>query len=129
MSKVKKMLIIELGILLLVLIIFIIAKTGIYTMFPKCMIKEVLKIECPTCGATRCVTNFVMGNWKESFFYHPFFFITILYLITVNIVYIINAFRKKNILSWIYPTYKFWIVWAIVFIIFSVVKICMQIKF
>lgn len=123
MSKVKKMLILELGILLLVLIIFIIAKTGVYAMFPQCMIKGILNIDCPTCGATRCVTNFVTGNWKESFFYHPFFFITIIYLIIANIVYIINAFRKKNILRWIYPTYKFWIVWAVLFMIFAIVRI------
>ncbi len=126
MSKKRKMFIIELGILLLVLIIFIIAKTKIYTIFPLCIIKRFFGIDCPSCGATRCVTNFVTGNWVESFMYHPFFFVTIIYLIVVNIVYIINAFRKKEILKWIYPKFKFWIVWTILLIIFAIVRILLN---
>ena len=120
--KIKRMLILELGILFLVLIIFIIAKYKIFSIIPKCIINSIFGIECPSCGGTRCVVNFILGNFQESFTYHPIFFITLIYLIIVNLIYIINSFRKKEILKWIYPKSKFWIIWIVVLMMFSFIR-------
>ena len=66
-KKIKNMLLLELGIIFLVLIIFIVVKSNITKYFPTCFIYERTGILCPSCGGTRCVSNFVFGNFKASF--------------------------------------------------------------
>lgn len=122
MSKLKKMLLLELGIILLFIITVIVVKYKIFEAFPRCIVNEQLGIQCPSCGATRCVINFVLGNWIESFNYHQVLFVTILYLIFVNFVYIFNCFRNKKVLQWIYPKFYFWIIWTVILIIFTIVR-------
>ena len=121
-KKIKNMLLLELGIIFLVLIIFIVVKSNITKYFPTCFIYERTGILCPSCGGTRCVSNFVFGNFKASFLYHPIFFITIIYLGIVNIIYIINSFRKKEILTFLYPKTKFWIIFLIIIVIFTLFR-------
>lgn len=121
-SKIKKMLKLELGILFLVLIIFIIVKNNLINIMPKCLINTYLGILCPSCGGTRCVINLVQGNFKQSFLYHPVFFVTIIYLMLVNILYIVNSFRKKEILTVLYPKTKFWLAFCIIIIIFTICR-------
>jgi len=121
-SKVKRMLKIELGIIFLVLIIFIVIKSNLIYLMPTCIIKETFGILCPSCQGTRCVISLLSLNFKQSFLYHPVFFITIFYLCFVNIVYIINSFKKKEILTFLYPKTKFWIVFLIVIGIFTILR-------
>ena len=121
-KKIKNVILLELGIIFLVLIIFIIIKTELINVVPQCIIKKNFNILCPGCGGTRCVTNFASGNFKASFLYHPVFFITIIYLLIVNIVFIINSFKKKEILTFLYPKEKFWIAFIIVIIIFTIAR-------
>lgn len=121
-SKVKKMLQLELAILFGVLIIFIIINTNIVYLMPRCLINQTFHILCPSCGGTRCVINFIHGNFYESFLYHPIFFITIIYLILSNILYIVNSFRNKEILTFLYPKTKFWIIFIIIIFIFTILR-------
>lgn len=121
-KKIKRMIFIELGILFLVLIIYIAMRTGTLNLIPRCIINEQFNILCPSCGGTRCVINFVQGNFSDSFKYHSVFFITIIYLIIVNIIFIINSFRKKESLTFLYPKSKFWIAFIIVVVIFTVLR-------
>lgn len=121
-KKIKRMILIELGIVFLVLIIYIAIQYGIINLIPKCIINKNYGILCPSCGGTRCVINFARGNFIESFTFHPIFFITIIYLIIVNIIFIINSFRKSEILTFLYPKTKFWIVFLIVLFIFTVLR-------
>lgn len=121
-KKIRNMLLLELGIIFLVLIIFIAIKLNIIKYIPTCIINQNFGILCPSCGGTRCVTNFALGNFKEGFLYHPIFFVTILYLFFVNIIYIINSITKKEILTFLYPKTKFWIIFIIVIGIFTVLR-------
>ena len=120
--KIKKMINLELGILFLVLIIFIVIKTNIVSVIPKCFTYTTFGILCPACKGTRCVMNLINGNFLESFNCHTVFFITILYLIFVNIIYIINSFRKKEVLKFLYPKKTFWITFLVVLIIFTILR-------
>lgn len=122
MSKLKKMIVIELGIVLFTIITIIIVKYKIFDIFPRCIVNQYLGIQCPSCGATRCIINFVLGNWAESFNYHQVLFVTILYLIVVNFVYIFNCCRKEKVLEWLYPKFYFWIAWTFILIIFTIVR-------
>ena len=121
-NKIKKMLLLELGIIILVLIIFIIIKLNLLQYMPECFIKHTFGILCPSCGGTRCVINFILGNFRLSFSYHPIFFITIIYLILTNILYIINTFRKAEIATFLYPKTKFWIVFLIILLIYTILR-------
>ena len=121
-KNIINMLLLELGIVFLVLIIFVISKYNLTYIIPECLIKKNLHILCPSCGGTRCVINFVSGNFKASFIYHPVFFITIIYLLIVNIIFIINSFKKRKILTFLYPKEKFWIAFIIVIIIFTIAR-------
>lgn len=120
--KIKNRLFVELGILFLVLLLFLIAQSNLVIFLPPCFIYTHLGILCPSCQGTRCVIQFFLGNFKQSFSYHPIFFITIWYFIIVNIIYIVNAFRKKEILTFLYPKTKFWTFFFIVIGIFTVVR-------
>lgn len=121
-SKIKKMLLLELGIFFLVLIIFIAIKTNILHILPKCFVYEKFGILCPGCQGTRCVVSLLQGKFIESFNYHPVFFTTIIYLFLANIIYIINAFRNKEILKFLYPKHKFWIIFMIILTIFTIFR-------
>lgn len=121
-KKIKNMLLLELGIIFLVLIIFIIVKFNMTKYMPTCFAYDKFGILCPSCGGTRCVTNFALGNLRASFSYHPIFFITIIYLGIVNIIYIINSFRKKEIATFLYPKTKFWIAFLIILVIYTVFR-------
>lgn len=121
-KKLKKMFLIELGILFLVLIIYIAIKIGAINLIPKCIIRTHFHILCPSCGGTRCVISFLNGNFVDSFKYHPIFFITIIYFILVNILFIINSFREKEIATFLYPKTKFWIGFIILLLIFTVFR-------
>ena len=121
-QKVKKMLWLELGIIFLVLILFIIIKNNIISFLPSCILYKNFGILCPSCGGTRCVTNFMMGNFKQSFVYHPIFFITSIYLLIANFIYIVNSFRKKQILTFLYPKQKFWIAFIVILLIYTIIR-------
>ena len=84
---------------------------------PQCWIYHTTGILCPACGGTRCVINILKGNWIEAFFSHTVFFITILYLLIVNVIAIINLNRDKKIATWIYP--KYWYVFIFLFFLVS----------
>ena len=121
-KKISRMIILELGIIFLVLIIFIIINSKIVNYMPECIIHKHTRLLCPGCGGTRCVINFMQGNFKQSFIYHPIFFITFLYLIFTNFLYIINSFKKKEFLTFLYPKEKFWICFIIIILIFTLIR-------
>lgn len=121
-KKIKKMIFIELGILFLVLIVYISIKTGLINLMPECLINKNFHILCPSCGGTRCIINFLVGNFRESFNYHPIFFIMMVYFIIFNIVYIINAFRNKEVFKFLYPTKKICYTFIIIILIFTICR-------
>ena len=121
-KKIKNMMLVELGILFLVLMIYICINLDLIKLMPECIINKHFHILCPSCGGTRSVISFLKGNLIESFKYHQIFFLTIIYLFIVNIIFIINAFRKEEILKKLYPTIRFWIIFIIIILVFTVFR-------
>lgn len=89
---------------------------------PQCWIYQATGLLCPACGGTRCILYMLKGNWMEAFFSHMIFFIGILYLFILNVVYLINLNKEKKIKTWIYPRYWYAIVFAILLIIYTIVR-------
>ena len=86
------------------------------------MIREYLGILCPGCGGTTCVSNILRGNFIEAAKANIIIFIAIMYFIILNIVYIINTFKKKQILKFIYLKEKYVYVWLFMYLIFEIVR-------
>ena len=113
-------------IILIELLILILAIIGVnstlmqYT--PRCLFYESTRLQCPSCGGTRCIENILKGNFKTAFLFHPIFFITIFYLLLCNIIYLINLNRKNKILIWIYPKYWYTIIFAIILEVFRIIR-------
>ena len=125
-NKYLKLLLIQLAILLVLVFIFVFANSPLVDIAPSCFWQENYGFNCPSCGATRCVTNFINGNFSLAFSYNPFLFILIVYLFLLDLLYIINTILNKKYLRFFYP--KWWYViiyfslWAIYTIIINVLN-------
>ncbi len=110
---------IEVGVLIA---FYIFVNSSYLAMIPTCWVYQATGFLCPACGGTRCVMHLLKGNWIEAFFSHMVFFIGIGYLLIVNIVYLINLNKEKKIATWIYPRYWYAIIFAIILIIYAIVR-------
>lgn len=87
-----------------------------------CWFYQATGLQCPSCGGTRCIINIFQGNFKEAFFLHPIYFITVVYLLIVNIIYIINIYRKEKKAKWIYHKPWYAIVLAIILVVYGFLR-------
>ena len=107
-KKYFKLIIIEFSIIAILAMIFIFVNSSFINLAPKCFWLENYNLICPSCGSTRCIINLVNGDFISSFFYNPFLFILIIYLLLLNLLYIINTIFHKKYLKFFYP--KWWYV-------------------
>ena len=117
----KSIIIISIELIILIGIATIL-NTNLVNYIPQCWIYQTTGILCPGCGGTRCIVNLFQGNIKEALFSHMIFFITIIYLLICNIVYIINLNKKKKIATWIYPKYWYSIIFVIILLIYTIIR-------
>lgn len=118
----KKNLLIGIEIILLIAL-YMFVNSRYIEKLPACWVYDLTGLLCPACGGTRCVIHILEGAWVEAFFSHVVFFIGILYIVIVNIVYIINLNNPKKIIAnWIYPKYWYSIIFAIILIIYTIVR-------
>ena len=108
--------------LIVLIILYGIVNFGFIERMPQCWIYHTTGVLCPGCGGTRCVIHMLKGNWLEAFYSHNIFFIGIVYLLSLNIVYVINLNKKKKMATWIYPKYWYGIIFAIFLIIYTIVR-------
>lgn len=120
MNKKTLMIIIIEVIVLKVLYFF--SESNYVEMIPGCWIYKNTSILCPACGGTRCVRYFLKGDFIKAFFSNTVFFFGIIYLICVNIVYLINLNREKKILKWVYPKYWYVIIFSVSLLLYTIVR-------
>ena len=121
-KKYKKFIIIESGILLGIICVYIFVNSNLLNIIPQCMIKQILGILCPGCGGTTCVINILKGNFIEAAKANIIIFIAIIYVIILNTVYIINTFKKNKILKFVYMKESYVYVWLFMYLIFEIVR-------
>ena len=92
-KKIKLMLKVELLIVVLLLIAFIVVKSGAVYLIPPCPTYTLFGILCPACQGTRCVMHFMQGDFIGSFLYHQLFFVTIIYMFLLSHTYHFGALR------------------------------------
>ncbi len=118
----KKMIIIQLVFLIIGILTVIIINTNLINFIPKCWINEKFGLLCTSCGGTRCVINFLQGNFIKAFKYHSVFFLIIIYILITDIVYIINTLTNKNIAKWLYPKPYYLIIWTVILAIYTIAR-------
>ncbi len=125
-NKYLKLLLIQLVIAFVLVFIFVFINSSLINLIPPCFWLKNYGFYCPSCGSTRCVINFINGDFQSSFFYNPFLFVLIIYLFLLDLLYIINTISNKKYLKFFYP--KWWYViiyfslWAIYTIIINVLN-------
>ena len=121
-NRKKKTVIIILLELAGIMFLWLFVNSNYINLIPKCWIYEHTGFLCPSCGGTRCVQNIMKGNLVEAFQSHIVFFIILVYLISINIIYLINLNRKHKILTWLYP--KLWhvIIFVIILIVYTIIR-------
>lgn len=117
--KTLKLLIIE---FFFVIFLKIFINSPIMQFIPECIVYKYLNIYCPSCGGTRCIRNILQGNFIQAFKDHSVFFITIIYLLLLNIIYLININRKNKILTFIYPKYWYAIIFSILIVLYTIMR-------
>ncbi len=93
--------------------------TNMIKYVPECTIYKKFGFICPACGGTRFIINLLNLNFIQAFYMHPLFFLLTLYLIILNIVYIINIFFNKKI-----ELFRWWhiVFWGILVVIFTIFR-------
>lgn len=114
----KRLIVIEIAIILSILVTYLIVKTNIIGSFPKCIFYEKFGIFCPSCGGTRFISNLFEFRFWNAFLVQPIFFITAIYLGVLNIIYVVNVLLNKKI-----NIFRVWhvIVWIIMLLIHTII--------
>ena len=124
-KKYSKLIFIEFSIIISLIIIFIFVKSSFINFMPSCYWLKNYGFICPGCGSTRCIVNFIQGNFITSFLYNPFLFVLITYLLLLNLLYIINTILDKKFFKFFYPKWWYIIIyfsiWAIYTIIINII--------
>lgn len=128
-EKKRKMLILQLILVLVGVLAILIIKTDIIKLIPPCTVRSYLGIICPTCGVTRCVSNILSFDFEMAFNYHPMFFIIVIYLALVDLLYIINTWFNKHFLKFLYPSYKFLIIFYALFLFQYFYRLFVMLKY
>ena len=116
----KRIIIITIELAILIGLYFFVNSKYI-SVIPKCWIHSTTGLLCPSCGGTRCIINIFNGNLIQAFKSHAIFFMGIVYLLIVNIIYLINLNKSKKILTWIYPKYWYAIIFSITLVIYTII--------
>lgn len=118
----KKTVIIILIEILILLGIILIVNMDFIKWIPKCYIYESTGILCPACGSTRSIISLINLDIISALKYHFVLVITILYLLICNVIYLINLNKEKKIATWIYPKYWYAIIFAIILVIYMILR-------
>lgn len=120
-KKIKTYQIISIEIILII-ILYLISFAPVTKQLTTCWIFENTGILCPGCGGTRCVQSLLKGDIINAFKYHAVFTIGILYLLILNIVYLINRNKDKKILTMLYPKNMYVYIFITILMIYTVFR-------
>lgn len=105
-----------------IVILYVVSQMTITSELSRCWIFENTGILCPSCGGTRCVQSLFNGNIIKAFEYHFVFTIGIIYLLALNIVFLINKNRANKILTWMYPKIIHLVIFVVVLVTYTIMR-------
>ena len=121
-KKYYKLIIIEFSIIALITIIFLFVNSNFINFIPHCFWQENFNLTCHGCGSTRCIINFINGDFYLAFSYNPFLFILIVYLFLLNLLYIINTILDKKYLKFFYPKWWYIVIYFLLWTIYTIIR-------
>lgn len=127
-KKIKLLVLQSFIIMIGVLVIVLVKSDMVDKILPTCIFRQEHGVICPTCGATRCIISFLNLNFESSFKYHPVLFLLIIYLIGIDILFIINTIFKKKFLKFMYPSIPMLCTFLSLHVIYYFHRICIIIS-
>ena len=121
MKKIKTYQIILIEILGIIILYFI-SFTPFINKITSCWFFETTGILCPSCGGTRCVQSLLSGDIINAFKYNVVFSIGIIYLLILNVVYLINRNKKMKILTWLYPKNLYIYIFTTILLLYTICR-------
>lgn len=121
-KKTRQMVLFEILVIALIIGIYIIVKTDIIKLVPNCYILKKTGLLCPSCGGTRCVKELVNFNIVEALRMNAFYTVTIMYLLILNIVYILNSVLKTDKLKFLYIKRTHLTIWIITLFLYTIIR-------
>lgn len=118
----KKSLIILVVEICFIVLLYLFINSNYMQSLPQCWVYNKTGLLCLGCGATRCIQSILQGDFIQAFFYNMIFFITIVYFLIVNIIYLINLNKKNKVAQWIYPKYWYSIIFAVVLLFYTIFR-------
>lgn len=115
----KTFILVQTLIIIFIIASFIFLKSDYVKSVPNCIINEKTGLLCPSCYGTRFAIEMANFNFIEAFRLHPIFFILMVYLVILDITYVINVIFNKKI-----NIFKWWhvIIWLILLIIYTIFR-------
>ncbi|MBE7064894.1 MAG: DUF2752 domain-containing protein [Ruminococcaceae bacterium] len=95
-----------------------------YAYMPECILAK-NGIPCPSCGATRCVSSILKGDFASAFIHNQFFFCLAVYLalsiVFLNMGYVFNVPFAKKVTDVMFH-YKTVIIIALIYFVFGITR-------
>lgn len=115
----KILVLVQIAIIIFLVMCFLLLRSEYISLVPKCIFKERFGILCVACHGTSFAMEMAKFNFIQAFKFHPIFFISFIYLVLLDITYIINIIFKKNI-----NIFKWWylIIWIILLVIYTILR-------
>lgn len=121
MKKIKTYQIILIEIIVII-VLYIISFAPFTQKLATCWFYKNTGILCPGCGGTRCVQSLLKGDIINAFKYHAIFTIGIIYLLILNVIYLINKNKEKKILEWLYPKNVYVYIFVVILILYTICR-------
>ncbi len=115
----KTLILVQIAIIIFLVMCFLLLGSEYISLVPKCIFRDEFGILCVACNGTSFAIEMAKFNFIQAFKFHPIFFISFIYLVLLDITYIINVIFKKNI-----NIFKWWylIIWIILLVIYTILK-------
>ncbi len=121
-NKILKVISVQLMLVLGIILAYLFVRSEYVNIIPECRIYQEFGILCPSCGGTRAVISMTNGNIFDALRYNLIISIGIIYLIIVDIVYIINLkYRNKKIEKLILNPY-YTILFVVILVVYTVIR-------
>ena len=124
-ANIKKLVVLHIIFLIIGVLLILSIKFDLLSLLPTCVFRQHYGVICPTCGVTRCTINFCEFNFKQSFLYHPTFFIGMVYIILIDIAYIINTIFNRKFLKQFYPSISILCIFLTMHVVQYMIRMCM----
>lgn len=122
MNKAFKLLLAFAAVLSVALLYFFVDARNANNILPKCIFYSVTGFYCPGCGSQRALSAIVHGNIISAVHYNFLMVLCLPLVFYSAVVFVLNVFRKKQIVQKIFYSTTFVRIFFVAVIVFWVIR-------